>query len=167
MAQRSSPPPAAPRAQASTAAYPLGSALTCTGASPRPRLSHSVAVWVSTPATRPVSAETLTTSHGSIFLSRDGASGTPGFLCVCQAAGRGVVELRLVSPGSDLSEELAFGVEPAALDIRAAPGCPPGLAFAAARRSSAIMIRRTWSASRRFRQRMASLGLLPAAILVS
>jgi hypothetical protein len=31
-----------------------------------------------------------------------------------------------VGPGSDLSEELVVGVEPAALDCRVAPGCPPG-----------------------------------------
>jgi hypothetical protein len=64
-----------------------------------------------------------------------------------------------------LSEELALGVEPAALDRRVAPDCPPGLA--AKRRSSAIMIRQTRSARRRFRQRMASLRVLPSAIFVS
>ena len=62
----------------------------------------------------------------------------PGFLCVCQAAGLGVVELRSAGPGSDLSEELVVGVEPAALDVRAAPACPPGPAVA--RRSSRIIV---------------------------
>ncbi len=62
-----------------------------------------------------------------------------GCLCVCQAAGRDVVESPLAGPGSDLSEELAVGVEPAALDFRVAPDCPPGLV--AMRRSSVIMVR--------------------------
>jgi hypothetical protein len=51
----------------------------------------------------------------------------PGFLCVCQAAGLGVVELRSAGPGSDLSEELVVGVEPAARDVRVAPSVLPGL----------------------------------------
>ena len=38
-------------------------------------------------------------------------------------------------PGSDLSEELAVGVGPAALDCRVAPGCPPGPAAFASRSS--------------------------------
>jgi hypothetical protein len=49
-----------------------------------------------------------------------------GCLCVCQAAGWGVVESCLAGSGSDLSEELVVGVEPAALDFRVAPRCPPG-----------------------------------------
>ena len=65
-------------------------------------------------------------------------------------------------PGSDLSEELVVGVEPVALDVRVAPGCPPGPAACAVLRSSAIMIRQTWSARRRLRQRMASLRVLPS-----
>src|ERR1700736_5275999 len=89
----------------------------------------------------------------------------PGFLCVCQAAGLGVVELRSAGPGSDLSEELVVGVEPGALDVRVAPECPPGPA--AKRRSSASMSRQTRLASRRFKQRMASLWDLPATIFVS
>jgi hypothetical protein len=62
-----------------------------------------------------------------------------GCLCVCQAAELGVVESGLAGPGSDLSEELAVGAEPVALDFRVAPKCPPGLA--ATRRSSVIMVR--------------------------
>jgi len=89
----------------------------------------------------------------------------PGFLCVCQVAGLGVVELRSVGPGRDLSEELVVGVEPAALDVRVAPECPPGPA--AKRCSSASMSRQTRSARRRFKQRMASLWDLPATIFVS
>jgi len=85
-----------------------------------------------------------------------------GCLCVCQAAGQGVVESRLAGPGCDLSEELAVGVEPAALDCRVAPGCPPG--FAATRRSSVIMVRQMWSARRRFRHRRASRAVFPWAI---
>jgi len=76
-----------------------------------------------------------------------------------QVAGRGVVEWLLAGPGSDLSEELVVGVEPAALDCRVVPGCPPG--FAATRRSSVIMVRQMWSARRRFRHRLrADLGTL-------
>ena len=63
---------------------------------------------------------------------------TQGFLCVCQAAGSEVVGWGPAGPGSDLSEELVVGVEPAALDVRVAPGCPPGpaaRAFSARRRS--------------------------------
>jgi hypothetical protein len=60
-----------------------------------------------------------------------------GRLCVCQAAGWGVVESCLADSGSDLSKELVVGVEPAALDFRVAPGCPPGPV--AMRRSSAVM----------------------------
>ena len=52
-----------------------------------------------------------------------------------------------------------------ALDVRAAPACPPGPV--AEPRSSRIICRQMWSASRRLRQRMASLWILPAAILVS
>ncbi len=76
-----------------------------------------------------------------------------------------VVGLPMAGPGSDLSEELAVGVEPAALDSRVAPEYPLGPV--ADRRSSAIMTRQTWSASRRFRHRIASLWVLPSAILVS
>ena len=92
-------------------------------------------------------------------------SGRAGVPCVCQAAGLGVVELRSAGPGSDLSEELVVGVEPAALDVRVAPECPPGPA--AKRCSSASMSRQTRSASWRFKQRMASLWDLPAATFVS
>jgi hypothetical protein len=52
-----------------------------------------------------------------------------------------------------------------ALDCRAAAECPPRLA--AKPRASAIMSRQTRSAKRRFRQRIASLWVLPAAIFVS
>jgi hypothetical protein len=64
-----------------------------------------------------------------------------------------------------LSEELVVGVEPDALDVRAAPDCPPE--SVADVPSSRIICRQTWSASRRFRQRIASLWVFPAAILVS
>ena len=98
-----------------------------------------------------------------VFGSVHGQVCALGCLCVCQAAGREVVELRLAGPGSDFSEGLVVGVEPAALDIRVAPECPPG--FAARRRSSVIMVRQMWSASRRFRQRRASRAVLPSATL--
>jgi hypothetical protein len=85
-------------------------------------------------------------------------------LCVCPAAGLVVVESWLAGLGSDLSEELVVGVEPAALDCRAAPSCPPGLA--ACCRSSLIMTRQRWSARRLLRQRAASRGVFPSAILL-
>jgi hypothetical protein len=77
------------------------------------------------------------------------------FLCVCQAAVWPVVESGVAGSGSDFSEELVVGVEPAALDCRVAPWCPPGPA--ARLPSSRIMTRQMWSASRRLRQRIASL----------
>jgi hypothetical protein len=93
----------------------------------------------------------------------------PGFLCVCQAAGRGLgdglVDFGLVGPGSDLSEEPAVGVEPVALDVRVAPVCPPGPVPAS--RSSRVIRRHRWSARRRLRQRIASLRVFPAAIFAS
>jgi hypothetical protein len=49
-----------------------------------------------------------------------------------------------------LSEELAIGVESVALDIRVGPECPPELAARACSRSSAIMVRQTWSAKPAF-----------------
>ena len=83
----------------------------------------------------------------------------------CQAAVWLVVESGVAGSGSDLSEELVVGVEPAALDGRVAPCCPPGPAARCC--SSRIMSRQMWSARRRFRQRLASFSVLPAAILVS
>ena len=56
-----------------------------------------------------------------------------------------------------MSEELVVGVEPAALDVRVAPRCPPGLA--ACRCSSVIMVRQMWLVRRRFRHRRASRGV--------
>ena len=55
------------------------------------------------------------------FLTRNDAAQNPGFLCVCQAAVWAVVESEVAGSGSDLSEELAVGVEPAALGCRVAP----------------------------------------------
>jgi hypothetical protein len=63
-----------------------------------------------------------------------------------------------------MSDELVVGVEPAALDVRAVPDCPPGSSALA--RSSRVINGQTWSARRRFRQRIASLWVFPAAILV-
>jgi hypothetical protein len=71
----------------------------------------------------------------------------PGLLTVCQAVGGGVVELRPVGPGSDLSEELVVGASQSRWIAESPPDCPPGLA--ANRGSSAIMIRQTRSARRR------------------
>jgi len=75
--------------------------------------------------------------------------------------------LAVAGPGSDLSEESAVGVEPAALDSSVASVCPPGPAARVLRRSSAIITRQMWSASLRFRQRLASFALLPSAIFRS
>jgi hypothetical protein len=80
------------------------------------------------------------------------------FLCVCQAAVWPVVESGVAGSGSDLSEELVLGVEPAALDCTVAPWCPPGPA--ASCRSSRIMSRQMWSARRRFRQPLVCLANL-------
>ncbi|MEU9547197.1 transposase [Streptomyces mirabilis] len=66
-----------------------------------------------------------------------------GCLCVCQAGWGGGVGSGLAAPGSDLSEELAVGVGPAALDAVVAPGCPPGPVAPARRRSSPIIVRQT------------------------
>ena len=49
-------------------------------------------------------------------------AGTVAVLCCCTR----VFQL-VASPGSDLSEELVVGVEPAG-DFRVVPRCPPGLA---------------------------------------
>ena len=68
-------------------------------------------------------------------------------LSVCQAADCGVVESGVAGSGSDLSEELVVGVEPAALDVRAAPDCPPESVVDVL--SLRIICRQTWSASRR------------------
>lgn len=89
----------------------------------------------------------------------------PGFLCVCQAAGRGLVDSLVAGSGSDFSEELVVGVEPAALELVVAPGCPPEPVLA--RRSSWIISRQRWSARRRFRQRIASLWVFPSVIFRS
>jgi len=46
---------------------------------------------------------------------------------LCQVdLGVGLVGSVPTGSGSDLSEESVVGVEPAALDCRVAPGCPPG-----------------------------------------
>jgi hypothetical protein len=72
----------------------------------------------------------------------------------------------LLGPGNDSSEELAVGVEPAALGPRDAPECPPGTIIDR-HRSSLDMTRQTLSARRRLRQRMASLWVLPSAVFLS
>jgi hypothetical protein len=115
----------------------------------------------------PVEAEATTTAqpnHLETCRWQNQPPLDPGFLCVCQAADCAVVESGVAGSGSDLSEELVVGVEPAALDVRAAPDCPPG--SVADVHSSRIICRQTWSASRRLRQRIASLWVFPAAILV-
>lgn len=90
----------------------------------------------------------------------------PGFLHVCQATELDLaIGLLSTGLGSDLLEGLAVGLEPAALDCRV-PERPPG-PVADDRRSSAIMMRQTRSARRRFKHLIASLCVLPAAILVS
>jgi hypothetical protein len=104
----------------------------------------------------------LLSSRGDIVEVASSPSGKGRCLCVCPATGCAVVESWLASPGSDLSEELVVGVEPAALDVRVAPRCPPGLA--ACRCSSVIMVRQIWLARRRFRHRRASRGVCPRRV---
>jgi hypothetical protein len=62
-------------------------------------------------------------------------------------------------PGSDFSEVPAPGCEPAALEPAAAPMCPHGPA--AADRAPRIIWWQAISDRRRFRERVASLGVLP------
>ena len=64
------------------------------------------------------------------------------------------------------------GCEPAALATESFPGCPPGPALsadaavvAAARRASATMAVQRASLMRRLRERSASLGVLPSAVV--
>ena len=54
------------------------------------------------------------------------------------------VKRRRTAPGpsSELSEELAVGVEPAALDVRVAPECPHGIVVLASRSSQIISRKR-------------------------
>jgi hypothetical protein len=67
------------------------------------------------------------------------------------------VALLVAGPGSDLSEVPAAGCEPAALDIRDAPMCPPGPACAA--RWPGIIWWQAMSDSLRLRHLMASIGV--------
>jgi hypothetical protein len=62
-----------------------------------------------------------------------------GRLAACVGAGAGLASTGVVggvgsreSPGCGLSEESTVGVGSAALDVRVAPDCPPGLAFMSA-----------------------------------
>jgi hypothetical protein len=66
------------------------------------------------------------TKRGIVSLSARRELELCRFLCVCQAAVWPVVESGVAGSGSDLSEELVVGVEPAALDCIVAPCCPPG-----------------------------------------
>ena len=50
--------------------------------------------------------------------------------------------------------------------VKVAPLAGGGLEVARCRFSSAIMVRQIWSATRRFRHRLASRGVLPSAILL-
>src|ERR687898_462201 len=72
-------------------------------------------------------------------LPRERGEEGPG---IATAAG---VASRSAGPGSDLSEALVLGVEPAALDFVAAPRCPPGPA--AWRGLVGSGVRRVWSAT--------------------
>ena len=76
----------------------------------------------------------------------------------------------MAGPGSDLSEELVWGCEPAALESESFPRCPPGPVLDMAlvvRTVSLIMVWKTMSDSRRFTHRMASMGAFPSASLRS
>src|ERR1022692_2082983 len=66
-------------------------------------------------------------------------------------------------PGSDFSKAPVQGLEPAALEPVAVPGCPPGPVFEAL--ASLIIWRQAMSDSRRLTQRSASMLVLPAASL--
>ena len=68
----------------------------------------------------------------------------------------------VAGPGSDWSEVPVWGCEPAALDVSVAPRCPPEPVPSAATASSSIA-RNTMSDRRRFRQRIASIEVFPAA----
>ncbi len=59
-----------------------------------------------------------------VLVAVDAEIGALGCLCVCQEAGRGLIDCSVAGPGSDFSEELVDGVVPAALDCRVAPECP-------------------------------------------
>ncbi len=49
-----------------------------------------------------------------------------GFLLCQDTFANVVVGFLVMGPGSDLSEVLVWGCEPAALDFSVAPRCPPG-----------------------------------------
>ena len=73
-----------------------------------------------------------------------------------------------------MSEELAWGCEPAALESESLPCCPPGpvlvgglLVAPVVRTASLSMVWKTMSDSRRFTHRMASTRALPSAFLRS
>ena len=50
-----------------------------------------------------------------------------------------VLGLAVAGPGSDLSEELVWGCEPAVLESETVPRCPPGPVPALATRSSSMV----------------------------
>jgi hypothetical protein len=47
--------------------------------------------------------------------------------------------LRVAGPGSDFSEELVWGCEPAALESEPFPRCPPGPVLVLVTRSSSMV----------------------------
>ena len=68
-----------------------------------------------------------------------GTSSSGSLLCQ-DAAGSGVLGWRLADPGSDLSEELVWGCEPAALESETFPRCPPGPVPVPVTRSSSMVL---------------------------
>jgi hypothetical protein len=86
---------------------------------------------------------------------------------LCQdATGRAVLGWVVAGPGSGLSEVPVWGCEPVALESESLPRCPPGLVVMAWA-ASLSMVRKTMSDSRHLRQRMASLEVLPRALVRS
>jgi len=75
----------------------------------------------------------------------------------------------VAGPGVACPKRRCSGFEPAALEAEWFPGCPPGLfsGAAAARRASACRQAKMASLIWRFRQRNASLPVLPSASFLS
>jgi hypothetical protein len=86
-------------------------------------------------------------------------------LCV-KMPPRGVLGWVVAGPGSDFSEEPVWECEPVTLESVVVSQCPPGPVTACAIASS-TMCRQTMSDRLRFRQRMASIEILPLAFLRS
>ena len=117
-----------------------------------PRFAHAAVDQYTVAGLRTGGPGSATRSHGSPL---------------CQeAAGRVVLGLVVAGPGSGLSEVPVWGCEPVALESESSPRCPPG-PVVICRAASASIVRKTMSDRRRLRQRMASLEVLPRALVRS